>query len=281
MLAASMACGGCAGGGERGGGERDWRADGREVFGPAGTSGPSGAGGDGTAASGAAAERGSLGWGVFLQRFGGAGATREARLAAEEVKRALGRTDVFVRTTESGAAVVLGSFASFDAAAAQAALAEAKAFRTRSGVRPFASAILVPPPFEHVSEMPQFDLERAVASAQRPVAFSLQIEQYDAADRSERARVAEQRVLELRRAGEEAFYYHGLRFSVVTVGLFGRAEYDPLLERASPRIEELQERFPQMLLNGRPYTLRVGGRSKPVNSFLIHVPGAEPEVEGR
>ena len=263
--------------------EGDRRAEAAAVFGPSATSGRAGREGDAPRAeSDPAAADG--GWAVLLERVTPAMASAQglshqqlARRRVALLAQATGRNDLAVRGLESGSAVVLGSFATPDDPAAIDALRQTQA-TVVNGTRPFALAFLIPPAWDDKGGIPQLNLENAAAAAGRPVAYTLQVEQYDSADRSLRAQTAEDRTMELRRQGEQAFYFHGPRFSIVTVGLFGPAEWDPTFQRASQRILDVQERFPNVLLNGRPY--RVTRRGAPaaedgdfLKPFLVKVPG--------
>jgi hypothetical protein len=258
----------CASGSGGASADPDRRTEAQTVLGPAAVGAPNAnANADGPRARG---------WAVLLERAASADHERIARQRAADIRRALGRPDVSTRPVDGGTAIVLGSFASHDSPAALAALEYAKTLEV-NGRRPFARAFLVPPPFDDAGGTPRFNLRNAADNAARPVAYTLQVEQYDDEDRALRARVAEQRVIELRQQGEQAFYHHGPRFSIVTVGLFGPGEWNPTFREASPRIQQAQQRFPQMLLNGAPLRMRNARTGEALGgfagTFLVRVPG--------
>ena len=86
---------------------------------------------------------------------------------------------------------------------------------------------------------------------------------------------AEQAAADLRRDGELAFYYHGAHRSVVTVGVFGADDFDPMNPAAeSRRLSETRRRHPLNLYNGQGYTGKTPGmrEAKLVPSALVAVP---------
>lgn len=218
----------------------------------------------------------SPGWSVLLERFEGPDAQRRAAVRVNQLAPEFG-PGLRVRAVDGGAVIVLGSHADPGSPAAQEDADRVQAFTLPSGVRPFARAFMIPPPFDYEGGNPRFNLANAAAASTVPVKYTLQIEQYDATDRALRARLAEERVLALRRQGERAFYFHGPRLSVVTIGLFGDADYDADMDRPSERLVQLKERYERMLLNGRPF--RVGSnlteQTPWQESVLVRVPNAD------
>ncbi len=80
----------------------------------------------------------------------------------------------------------------------------------------------------------------------------------------------------MRTEGEAAFYFHGPRMSVVTVGVFFENDVDAVTG-ISRAVRDLQARYPSNLDNGKEImeTKRLPGgrvekRTQP--SFLINVP---------
>ena len=89
--------------------------------------------------------------------------------------------------------------------------------------------------------------------------YSLQIAVYgrrdlpnpSEADLAETRKAAEQAAIRLRQEGEQAFYYHGPRMSMVTIGVFGIDDFDPQTPSyKSSRLLAAQKRHPYNLYNG-------------------------------
>jgi hypothetical protein len=106
------------------------------------------------------------------------------------------------------------------------------------------------------------------------------------AEIAEFRRHAEQAVVQLRREGEQAFYYHGPTNSSVTIGLFGDDDFDVQTRMESPRLRSLRQRHPHNLLNGMGIKRRVTvtdqrGRAVKTErldpSMLVVVPKADPK----
>jgi|GEM_PF-1838132 len=97
---------------------------------------------------------------------------------------------------------------------------------------------------------------------------------------------AEQAVLALRKAGDEAYFFHGPFGSSVTVGVFGEADYVAqvrgpdgamtTLQRPyeSPLLTALRVKFPHNLVNGKTYEVRNKGADEATtqSSFLVRIP---------
>ena len=128
--------------------------------------------------------------------------------------------------------------------------------------RPFAGAYLAPPATNAlVGSNAEFDL-RTVKDRFGPSArYTLQLGVYGRGDGQtpnpseikEFRQIAERSVLELRSNGERAFYYHAPFRSMVTIGVFGEADFDasttPPIE--SMQLRELRKRYPHNYLNGQ------------------------------
>ncbi len=246
----------------------DTRAEGRAVFAQPGTN---------TSAQTPSGE--SSGWGVLLARASSPGHATRARQQLAVLQQLFPGDTLRVVSDDDGSAVLLGSFESPSDPAARTALERVKATTNAEGAAIFRSAFLVPPPVPASAPgvRATWELSTAAANAGRDVRYTLQIETYDDASRDRRAAAAEERVRDLRAEGEEAYFFHGPRFSIVTLGLFGPDDYDETVDRASPRLERLQQRFPRALLNGSSF--RFGGSEREINSFLILLP--ESDQPGR
>lgn len=184
-------------------------------------------------------------WGIAVGFFGGRGAVTEAERLRSEVSEMLGRSDVRIRTNREGrAAVLVGRYSGPEDSEARQDLADLKAMVV-GGRQPFARAYLLPPSQTDVGSYPAYELVRAAEGT--GAVMSLQIGVYvDEMDRESAKRSAEEAVIELRAEGEEAYYYHGRRMSMVMLGLFGPEHSGG----RSPAVMSLRERFPDNLVNG-------------------------------
>lgn len=139
--------------------------------------------------------------------------------------------------------------------------------------RPYSRAIIGPPPVREVyGEVPEFDLRNARDNHGQDKAFTLQIAIYGRQDGgrpsdrelAEIRRTAESAVADLRREGQEAFYFHGSTRSTVTVGLFTEDEVggrgaDGVRRAESMRLREVRREHPHNLLNGQGIRERIPG----------------------
>jgi hypothetical protein len=123
--------------------------------------------------------------------------------------------------------------------------------------KPFAGAFIAPP-MEIRGSIPEYDLRNVRKLNGEWVLYTLQIGVYGRADKKaatpaemeEFRQTAEKAVTQLRREGEQAFYFHGPRMSSVTVGLFGKDDFDPALKIESAALRVMRQRFPYNLQNG-------------------------------
>jgi len=210
---------------------------------------------------------GDSGWAILLERVSGEQHQQQAAQRAAAIGRALGRTDVRTRQVSSGSAVVLGSYAAPDTQQAQSDLDYVKSL-TVQGVRPYSMALLVPPPVQPGST-PQYDLTRVARSLEAIYTHTLQVAVF-AGDENIRRADAERYAQQLRRAGVEAFYYHGRRVSSVTIGTFTARDFDLSTGVVSPRLDRLQEQYPHNLYNGE--IQRDPQTGEPWNSALVQIP---------
>jgi len=130
------------------------------------------------------------------------------------------------------------------------------------GKRPFAGAVLVreSDPTPTTGRLARYDLRNAKKLFGADAVYTLQIGVYAREDDRRPTREdlasfrssAEQAVEDLRRAGDQAFFYHGPNGSMVTVGVFSEDDIDLTVvpEIESPRLREVRARHPHNLLNG-------------------------------
>jgi hypothetical protein len=133
--------------------------------------------------------------------------------------------------------------------------------------RPFAGAVLAPP--ENIpGSQPEFDLRQVRARMGEWALYSLQVAVYSREDLgrpspkelAEYRKAAEQAVVQLRREGDPAYYYHGTTSSMVTIGVFGADDFDPTVPGVeSPLLAKLRRKYPHNLLNGKAMRERIPG----------------------
>lgn len=231
---------------------------------------------------------GSEAWSIVIAALEGEGAEAAARNLLAEIRARAGLTGAFVEARGNRYVVAYGSYSGPADRAAQTDLERIKAIEI-DGVRPFLLAQLAPP--IRAGTIPEYDLRNTRRLHGTWALYSLQVGVYSredgrppAADEMrEFRRLAEEAVSQLRREGEEAFYYHGPNRSMVTIGLFGVDDFDPQSPGGaqSPRLTALRERYPHNLLNGRGIRERrevttAAGRPAVVQrlqpSFLVQIP---------
>lgn len=254
LVLALAALPGCA---AHGGVDKGMRGEGEKLFGP-GSGGP-GLGGD----------NGGQGWGIVLENFRGSDHAVRAAGRRDQLEAELGRGDLAVRTTSTGSAVLLGSYETADEAAAQRDLAWARSLES-GGARPYQRAFLAPPAVGDRGGRPEFNLANARATYGKSAIYTLQVGVWELADRAKARAEAERQAIQLRQEGVEAFYYHGAQRSMVTVGVFTAADYNLVTGEIDVAVRAAQERFPNNLLNGKPY--RAQGEQRLVGSSLVRIP---------
>lgn len=207
------------------------------------------------------------GWAILLERISGPEHQSRANQRAASLSRALGRSDVRVRAVSSGSAVVVGGYAGPDDPRAQDDLGYVKSLSVQ-GTRPYAMAMLVPPPVEDGAN-PRHSLVEAAKSLESIYTHTLQVAVF-AGDEAQRRGDAERYCAQLRSQGHEAYYFHGRRVSSVTIGAFTARDFDMQTGGVSPRLERLQEQFPHNLYNGE--VQRDPQTRDTWNSALVEIP---------
>lgn len=225
-------------------------------------------------------------WSIIIVSYRGEGAQPAAEAAAEKVRTKGNLPEAYAEQRGEAWVVAYGHYPSFDDAPARRDLEHIKSITIDDG-KPFDGAVLSPPLVDHIAgTLPQYDLANVKSKQGKRAAYSLQVGVYDAGGQGRQAspddiksarEAAEKATLELRREGEEAYYYHGPRRSMVTIGVFPLADLGttkggtPVL---SPRIKEVRNRFPYNLVNGQGLLIRnegeKEGRLQP--SFLVAIP---------
>lgn len=212
-------------------------------------------------------------WTIVIKSF-------DAALDADLAQQALVKVQTVGRLPEAelqvrgkAIAVVYGRFPSVEDAKAQAELKRVKNLEVE-GAKPFALAVLMPPTtVEAGSGEASLDL-RTARRVNPEAKYTLQVGSYEwAAGASqgeiEKARkAAEQAAKALRNEGTEAYYYHGLRSSLVTAGLFSEEDVDPDdVFSINPELTKLRKQFPHHLVNGQGVRMRRPGMGDDPNSW--------------
>jgi hypothetical protein len=155
---------------------------------------------------------------------------------------------------------------------------------TIDGSAPFAGALLSPPPYDsHPGSIPEYDLSTLKQRRGKDALYTLQVAAYTRMDGKPPSQqdladfrtAAEKAAVELRREGEEAFYHHGPRMSVVTVGVFGDKDLDPVHPgKESMTVTTVRKRHPLNLVNGEGVKVKLRGQpeAKLQPSFIIAIP---------
>lgn len=202
----------------------------------------------------------------------------------------VGVRDAYPDRRGNSIAIAYGMFSSADDPAARTALKQIQDLEVE-GKRPFAAAILVPPPLTSVEgSLPDYDLA-TIRSRVPGAVFTLQVAVYKRtdgkpatdADLAQFRKAAEQAVMEYRRQGEEAYYYHTARASTVTIGAFGESDYSGRQVRPdgrvttgtpvpSPALDALMKKFPNTLVNGQGLAVGSGPNQKLQPSMVVEIP---------
>ncbi len=244
------------------------RREGQKVFSPGAGGGerPPGAGGAGGAGdkkeTGDEAATGGDSWVIAICLYTGDEHAEVARIACEHVQREGGLPGAFTQPRGKGTLVAYGRFDGPEDPRAQAELKRLHEMKVKDET-PYALVWLAPPPVSSkvkIGSMPQFELRQAKAYYGDHALYTLQVGVYGRRDLdkptekdlADARKAAEAAVVELRQAGEEAFYYHGPTMSTVTVGVFDESDFDPQVPSyQSTRLREAKRLHPYNLYNGQ------------------------------
>lgn len=268
---AALALVACAGDGESRA-ERDRRrAEGESIFAQ-----------DGAAMGGPAApwSTWTIALGVYPPEQQG-----RARENLEWIRTVGGLSEARLERRSSGLVIAYGVYEGASDPVAQRDLARLRETRV-DGQRPYAGAVLTPPTSEAVAGgNAAWNLARVRAARGSDALYTLQIGVYGrleneaeptAQEVAQFRRAAETAVRELRDDGQEAFYFHAPHRSTVTVGVFGRADFDPinLPGYRGPALERAWAAHPYNLLNGQAIRERVPGtdQTRLQASSLVRIP---------
>ena len=201
------------------------------------------------------------GYTVLLQVASGEEHVSTANILKASVERKTGFKGIFLVHKANYSRVCWGRYVSVSAA--QKNLKKAKSFRTPSGAAPFAGAIIVPVPGKNPGP-PELDLASAHGK------FSLLVAVFHDVPEKKyigRKKFAVKYCKRLREHGYQAYYYHGVANSSVTIGTFP-ASAIKLTKVGSktrttyvdPRVIKLRKDFPHLAVNGYASARKVRNR---------------------
>jgi hypothetical protein len=207
---------------------------------------------------------------VLLVEYLGPEAAASARRLGKELA-VKGVPNVFIVEGADQASLCVGRFGSWQDKDADETLKSVRQIRDAAGQYPFAGVMLVPIP-EPAPANP-WPLQKAKGI------FTLHVASWELPGRMAKAQAY---AAELRAQGFEAYVHHGPRLSIVTLGSFGPEVYDdpsavgrpgakPKI--VSPKILELQKKFPSVRLEGD-----VAPPEARLTAQPIVIPGREPPV---
>lgn len=236
--------------------------EGRELFGTGPDRAKSGVPGEaGTAATN--------GWSIVIVAFRGPTQDADALAGLSRVRTVGNLPAAYLEKRGETTVIALGRYSGPNDPRAQADLDRVRALQVE-GQRPFAAAVLAPPPGAAApGAYPEFDLRNVRRLQGDWALYTLQVGVYSREtggppspeELAEFRKAAEAAVVQLRHEGHQAFYYHGPNRSMVTVGLFGKDDFDPQVPGvSSAALRQMREAFPHNLLNGRGIRERLPGR---------------------
>ncbi len=209
-------------------------------------------------------------WSIVLVAFTGLDQAENAALGLIKARTDGGLPGAYSEKRDKATVIAYGRYEGPDDPAAEADLEMIRTKRV-AGQVPFASALLAPPDPKHLAgSVPELDLRNAKKTFGKDNAlYTLQVAIYGRLDRSaasgeevaEYRRAAEEAAVILRRDGELAFYFHAAERSMVTVGVFGQVDYDPLKRPGYESYELMRGRelHPLNLHNGQGIRERIPG----------------------
>lgn len=280
---------GCGSGAASDGPDESMRREGSALFGgPGGRSGEARGEEAGSARAGSSTGATKIAranrWSIVLATFRGEGQMEAARIALRRMQTEGRLPEAYLERRGPATTIAYGGYSGPDDSQAQRDLKRIQQMEF-NGLRPYWIAYLAPPyTGTIIGEHPEYNLLNAKARFGRHALYTLQVGAYGREDLeypteeelAESRRKAEEAAALLRQEGEAAFYYHGRRLSMVTVGVFDSSDFDPEVPgMQSQRLRQARERHPYNLYNGQGVRTRVGGaagewRMQP--STLVNIP---------
>lgn len=217
---------------------------------------------------------------------------KAAPLALDQI-RGKGRVpEAYVDRRAAATLIACGKFDAPDSPEAERELQRIRSIEV-DGLRPYAYAVLCPPEIKTpIGSMPEYNLLQAKVQFGEHALQTLQVAVYGRddlknpteKDLKECRDKAEEYCAQLRREGEVAYYYHGPRRSMVTIGVFDQSDYDAQVPGYnSARLADTKKRHPYNLYNGAAIReKRPGdkdGRLQP--SMLVKIPDPPPGADSK
>ena len=227
-------------------------------------------------------------WSIILATFRGAEQAVLAEAGVARVREQAKINDVFSEVRGEATVVAVGRFADPSSPEAVGRLDEVR--KTKVGqTRPFLGAFLAPAgDVINVGTRPEYNLISARKEFGARAQYTLQVGVYSRedinrepteAELAELRRAAEEAAASLRKEGELAFYFHGPRRSMVTIGVWSdedlprRATDEAPSRPENPELTGLKKRFPHNLYNGAGLKQRNKlGNEQVQASQLVQIP---------
>lgn len=198
-------------------------------------------------------EAADRGWAILLDQYEGGSAARRARQLAHRLSHELDVPDVWTKKTPRGVAVYRGQYGDPKIDTALKDLRHTRELEL-DGLRVFEKAALV-----------NLSQGKAAASASEmdlrrfPGSYTLLVGYYDQEFGRDFRQAAERAAAAIRQTGDDAYFLHAARYSLVGVGLFPPEEI--IDGQPSPEAAELQRKHPHYLANGATVAQSIGGAS--------------------
>lgn len=235
-------------------------------------------------------------WSIVLASFRGEKQVDDATAMLSHITGQKDLAGAFIDQRGGGKATVvaIGKFPDPSSSEALARLDKVRGIVV-DGKKPYAGAFLAPPgELTNLGQRPEFNLARAKEQFGDRAVYSLQVAAYgrkDIIDEQKRSpteeelkearRAAEEAVASLRQQGELAFFYHGPRYSMVTIGVWNDGDFahkgDPQAGVAAhgenPDLTSLRKRFPNNLYNGAGVKVKSKVEGEQMQaSFIVRIP---------
>jgi hypothetical protein len=221
-------------------------------------------------------------WSVLVAIFRGEKQAEEAAKTLTEFRAGGMLPEAYIQERGEATCIVVGSFTGPEDPNAQAELKRVQEIEVNRE-RPYAGSYLAPPVQADLKgSIPEYNLSQARVIFGKKAVQTLQVGVYGREDidrptqedLKECRKAAEDAVVKLRREGEQAYYHHGPRRSMVCVGVFDLTDFDPQVPTyKSSRLRETQRRFPYNLYNGQAIRIKRPGQAATIQpSNLVAIP---------
>jgi hypothetical protein len=231
-------------------------------------------------------------WAIVLGTFRGEKQDEQAREMLAKVSAQKELAGAFVDSRGGGKATVVavGRFADPSSPEALAKLERVRAIEVAER-KPFSGAFLAPPgELTNLGQRPEFNLALAKEQYGKGAEYTLQIAVYgrkDILDEQKRnpteeelkesRKTAEEAAAKLRQEGELAFFFHGPRYSSVTIGVWSDSDFAKRRNASTgeparlenPDLTSARLRFPHNLYNGAGVRVKTKDNKEEVQASVI------------